>query len=197
MKIDIHIHTTVGSGCSRILPDDIPTYLLRKKLDGVCITEHGNLEGFNVAEYLCKKYKILAFAGVEVRCKEGDVLVFGVQKCWWEGVSVEEVIEDAHKENGFVIACHPFRSSAPSLHERIFGIKGLDAIEVANGNCTASENKKAEEACKKMRLFPIAGSDAHIEEKIGSCFTFFTSVLKTEEEFLEALRRGNFSPYYF
>lgn len=196
MNIDIHVHTCVGSGCSKLSPDSIPFFLNKKRINAICITEHGNLKGFEVADYLRKKYQILAFAGVEVRCKEGDVLVFGVEESFWEGISVEELIKSVHEKGGFIVACHPFRATAPSLHERLLQLKELDAIEVFSGNCEAEENKKAMSASKKMGLPQMGGSDAHKEERIGVCFTIFPHHLRTQEEFLEALRKKRFLPAF-
>jgi hypothetical protein len=72
-----------------------------------------------------------------------------------------------------------------------------DAVEVLNGKVTDKENAFAAEVRKGLGLPGTGGSDAHELSEVGVYATQFADVIRNEEELLDALRRGDFSPVVF
>jgi PHP family Zn ribbon phosphoesterase len=132
---------------------------------------------------------------MEVRCREGDILVFGLGETPFQGITAQELVDQVHKEGGVVIPAHPFRSSAPSLGKNIFEIRGLDAIEVLNGNSSDQENQAAYEAAQELHLPCTGGSDAHSKNSVGRYITEFEDDhINDEWELINALKRGRYQP---
>ena len=52
MKIDLHVHTNVSSPCSLIDPERAIAVAKQVGLDGICVTEHDEIEGAEVTSAL-------------------------------------------------------------------------------------------------------------------------------------------------
>jgi hypothetical protein len=76
----------------------------------------------------------------------------------------------------------------------IFGF--VDAVEVANGSTVDAENRFAFRVSEKVRLGGTGGSDAHSSHGLGRCTTIFQKTIRSEKEFVEALKTGNFYASY-
>jgi len=63
---------------------------------------------------------------------------------------------------------------------------------VANGSTVDAENNFAYRVSEKLRLPGTGGSDAHSTHGLGRCTTIFEKNIRSEKEFVEALRMGNF-----
>jgi len=108
---------------------------------------------------------------VEVRCQEGDILIFGPWDSSLIGSSALNTLNLVHRNNGVIIPAHPFRRSAPSLGNKVFDIHGFDGIEVLNGNSSDEQNRMAKEAALKLNLPAFSGSDAHSRAHVGRCYS--------------------------
>src|SRR5262249_45452842 len=112
MKFDLHMHTTRHS------PDSLmdPLVLVRRAqqlgLDGVVITEHDWLWTEEELEELRQAAPgLVVLAGIEVSCKEGHFLTYGVQNPFSlkYGMRAAELCREIHRQGGAVVAAHPFR----------------------------------------------------------------------------------------
>ena len=72
----------------------------------------------------------------------------------------------------------------------------VDAVEVANGNTIDSENAFAQEVAERLKMRETGGSDAHSIHGLGRCFTVFEDDVRSEDEFVEALRYGRYHAAY-
>ncbi|MBI4753684.1 PHP domain-containing protein [Candidatus Desantisbacteria bacterium] len=192
MLIDLHIHTVLGSPCSVIEINDIIKMAKRVKLDGVCITDHHSRKAIELMKEKAAGHNLLILGGMEVRSLEGDVLTFGFSESVKEGIPLAELIPWVHSLNGVVIAAHPFRSGAPSMGNKIYEIKDIDAIEVLNGNSSEDMNILSWLASLKLGIPGVGGSDAHTALQIGKYATFFDKEIKNEDDFICALKGGRF-----
>jgi predicted metal-dependent phosphoesterase TrpH len=131
MVIDLHIHTLMGSHCSIIEIPDLIKQAKRLKLDGICITDHNNTAGIWLSKKLGYEEGIKVFGGIEVRTKEGDVIVFSkdIDKIKVP-VGIIDLISWVHEREGVLIPVHPFRKGVSSLGNKLYEISGFDAIEV-------------------------------------------------------------------
>jgi predicted metal-dependent phosphoesterase TrpH len=195
MLIDLHIHTRRGSFCSRLSTKDLVRQAKEMHLDAVCVTDHNTTKAVEKVKRIGEEQGLLVLGGIEVRCREGDVLVFGLIKSPHSGITAKDLVELVHREGGVAIPAHPFRSSAPSLGESIFEIHGFDAVEVLNGNSTDEENRRALEAAQRLGLPGTGGSDSHSFKQVGRCVTEFEDdKIRNEMDLVAAIKGGRYSP---
>jgi predicted metal-dependent phosphoesterase TrpH len=195
MLIDLHIHTKQGSRCSSLDTKDLVKQAKKMHLDAVCITDHNTARAVEMVRTVGKEHGLLVFGGMEVRCREGDVLTFGLHEPPGSGIAALDLLELIQKFGGAAIVAHPFRASAPSLGRKICEVSGFNALEVLNGNSSDRENKMAWDAAKRLHLPGTGGSDAHFRASVGRNATEFEDdCIKSEQELIAALKSGRYEP---
>jgi len=195
MLIDMHIHTRRGSSCSVLHTKDLIRRAKEIHLDAVCITDHNTTKAVERAKRIGTEQGLLVLGGIEVRCSEGDVLVFGLEDSPHSGIMAQDLVSLVHDEGGVAIPAHPFRASAPSLGSMVFEVHGFDAIEVLNGNSNDDENRLSLGAAKKLGLPGTGGSDSHSLKHVGRCFTEFEgSSISNEQDLIKAIKGGRYQP---
>jgi predicted metal-dependent phosphoesterase TrpH len=195
MLIDLHIHTKQGSRCSSLDIKDLVKQARKMHLDAVCITDHNTTMAVETVKEVGNEQGLIVLGGMEVRCREGDILTFGLQEPPNPGIAALDLLELVQRSGGAAIVAHPFRASAPSLGRVVCDIPGFDALEVLNGNSSGAENKKACFAAQKLHLPGTGGSDAHFCASVGRFATEFENdCIKGEKELIAALKGGRFKP---
>jgi histidinol phosphatase-like PHP family hydrolase len=203
MRIDIHTHTSPRSPCSNIDPLELVREASRRRLDGICLTEHQVLWQPQEVESLAQGAQIKIFRGNEFTTNQGDVLVFGYEEDVKELLTIEELSAEVKKAGGFMIAAHPFRGF------KTFGIGQLqmtveqactrkvfdfvDAIEIGNGKLSEEENGMAAQVASRLGLPGTAGSDAHRVDEVGKWTTDFEREIENEQQLVAELRSGRFT----
>jgi len=109
MRIDLHTHTSPRSPCSSIDPLELVREAGRRRLDGICLTEHQVLWQPQEVESLAQGARIKIFRGNEFTTNQGDVLVFGYEEDVKELLTIQELRDQVRAAGGFMIAAHPFR----------------------------------------------------------------------------------------
>lgn len=197
-KLDLHLHTRGSDGMSSA--EDIVKAALKAGLDGFAITDHhrtATAEGLKVAE-LARKAGLLVFRGCEYSTADGHCLVFGCDVAELGlGMypAMQDVVTAVNKAGGVAVPAHPYHGYKHKLGDKVKSLKGIPAVEVANGQVatrTPSENAEALAAAKERRARRTGGSDAHYASMVGVCFTEFASLVKTERELVRALRHGHY-----
>lgn len=193
MLIDLHTHTRRGSSCSALHTKDLIRRAKEIHLDAVCITDHNTTKAVERAKRIGKEQSLLVLGGIEVRSREGDVLVFGLENSPRSGIAAQDLAYLVHQAGGVLIPAHPFRSSAPSLGSMVFEVHHFDAIEVLNGNSNDEENRTALEAAQKLCLPGTGGSDSHSVKHIGRCVTEFEdNSISSEQDLINAIKGGRY-----
>ncbi len=212
MKIDLHIHTSYGSACSYMEPDQLIKSAKAAGLDGVCITEHNQFWSPEATRRLQNKHDFLVISGAEVSTDYGEILVFGMYESVvniFEASTLKQMVDAA---GGVMVLAHPFRTeySVISAHFQEME-KGstnssrqlkavcerpvywlIDAIEVYNGRSGLSETDFAAEVAQHLNLGSTGGSDAHGSLAVGSCYTVFENEVRNEQEFITEMKGGRF-----
>ncbi len=190
LKLDMHVHTNHSKdGLS-----DVKFILLQAKrrgLDGLAITDHNTCKALKQAEKLAEKFSLLLIKGQEVRCKEGDLLVYGLDFSIPKGMNARDVIKIVQKHGGVAVVAHPFGylfHLKSCSGDKMLELE-VDGVEVFNSR-SAIGNWKALEYARKLKLPIIAGSDAHHWREVGKAYTTVECKEKSEEAVLDAIRKG-------
>jgi predicted metal-dependent phosphoesterase TrpH len=202
--IDLHVHTYPASPCSSASVDQLIEQAKRIGLDAVCLTDHNHVWKRDDIENLRQKHDFLVLRGNEITTNQGDMLVFGLEKDIKGIINLEDLRSEVLAAGGFMIVAHPFRGFL------IFGVdevgltpekamerpllKFVDAVEVMNGKVTKKENEFASKVASGLGLPATGGSDAHEVAEVGRYATHFDDIIKSEQDLVNALKEGRYSP---
>jgi|GEM_PF-168866 len=195
LKADLHIHTA-RSGDSDISAWDVIEQARTKGLDVVGVTDHNTTMGALETRKLAAKEHpgLIVLIGQEVRTKSGEIIVFGLEENLPKKQPPVDTCEMAKKHGGFIVVPHPFDPIRQGLCRKIRQIHAyIDAVEVLNSKSIWKRfNKKARDFAESHRLPMVAGSDAHIPQYIGACYTIIeTDKSKPDEtDVYSAIRAG-------
>jgi hypothetical protein len=205
MLIDLHVHT-VFSGDSLIAPEELIERGLALELDSVAVTEHDSYAASEAAAELADGSGLRLFRGIEVSTDLGHLLVFGLEDDDWQAlrapithsVAAQAMVDYVMERGGIVIAAHPFKSTSPSIGDRITTLAGIGVVEGLNGQCFADENIRACDLAQTYGLKIAGGSGAHHLGELGRCVTQLENRVETLNELVAELNAGRFhSRYYF
>lgn len=195
--LDLHVHSSIGSACSRLdLPDMIHD-ARAAGLDGIVVTDHESFRGVRIARRWGAELGFPVFTGVEIRTLEGDCLVYAVEEFDpepYRGRSAQDLLDFARSIGAVMVVAHPYRRSAPSLGDHVRTLDGLAAVELYNGNCEDAEMERTRVLAAELELRVTGGSDAHGPGQVGRCYTEFESEIRSQDELLRALHRGAYRP---
>ena len=203
MIIDIHVHTSPRSSCSRIDPREMLAEAQRIGLDGICLTEHHNIWSSHDIKELSNGYGIKVFSGNEITTDQGDILVFGYDTHIPDVIPIAELRKEVEACGGLMIAAHPLRgfkvfgigqlqvTASHAMKRKVF--QYVDAIEVRNGKLSDEENDMALQVSRQLGLTGTGGSDAHCLDELGKWVTIFDRDIRNEKDLIEEIRAGHFT----
>ncbi|MBZ9578512.1 PHP domain-containing protein [Patescibacteria group bacterium] len=194
MKADLHMHTNFSYD-GLPFPEEVVNAAISKKIDCICICDHGEIKGAIEALRFAKGKPILVIPGIESRAKEGEVLGLGIQKEIPDGLSVRETIKRIIDQGGLAAIAHPFDYflgfKEIEKYKDFFQEKGV-AIEVFNASLFFNFcNIEALEFAEKFNLPFTAGSDAHSVDFIGKAYLEIPKENLSASEVLEEIRKRN------
>jgi predicted metal-dependent phosphoesterase TrpH len=188
MIIDLHTHEYLFSGDSRMSLEDAVAQARRIGLDGLCVTDHGSME---IAwDPFLKTLDFPVFVGVEMSTRQGDMVAFGLKSLPPRRPSAQEFADFVAEQGGFCFAAHPFRSLGGGMGLHVNTVTNMHGLEVFNGANSGRDNARALQQCRRLGLIPVAGSDAHEVENIGSCAMEFPQPIGDMDELVAALKAG-------
>lgn len=199
--IDTHVHSRRYSLCGTQSMEDNIRRAAELGLHGFCITEHHHRwdeEEIEEAKRRTGREELVIIPGQEVTCvggygeSNGDFLIFGCREQFAPQTSAEGLIQRVHGAGGLLIAAHPMRAGM-GIGERVYGLVGLDGFEVCNINHSVEACERAMELAAELDLIPTAGSDAHAAHQLGRYSMGFAEPVRTESEFIGALRARAFT----
>ncbi len=125
----IHIHTRRSDGTGTV--DDVARAAARAGLSFVVITDHG--DGTREPDPPSYRDGVLCIDAVEISTDDGHLVAIGLPKTPYPfSGEARDVVEDAHRLGGWVVAAHP-GSSKDDLAWRDWEVP-LDGIEWVNGD---------------------------------------------------------------
>lgn len=197
MFIDTHMHERTYSKDSFLRLDEMVEIARERGLGAICITDHDSMGLKAYAEEYTKREGFPIFVGIEFFSLQGDIIAFGIDDYPPERVSAQEFIDYVKERGGVCFAAHPFRNNKRGLEEHLRRVKGLDGLEVLNGSTSPEDCMTAALYARELGLFTLGSSDCHIPGKVGVCATYFQEEIRTIEEFVAALKKGNMKPAYY
>jgi len=182
-KYDLQVHTD-ESPCSRASPEDVVEAALEAELDGIAITNHDTLEGFDAVNTLAPA-DLTVIPGVEVTTTQGHLLALNVNKAPPQDDPLT-VIDAIHDQDGLAILSHPFDKLREYYTDNLDEIASvIDGVEVLNSRCLVPQyNQNARSFAEKHSLTITGGSDAHFPMEVGRAYTM------SEEPIFDAIREG-------
>jgi len=196
MIIDLHLHTSEYSECSKVSFQEIVAEALRKGLDGICITDHDTMAGKRFLQDPLPE-DLLVFIGIEVLTCEGDILVFGVDDLPAEQISAQALTEIVTEKGGACIAAHPFRKNLRGVGNHLKSLEMLTAVEGFNGNTTVENNVKAATWAVRLDKPVIGASDAHKSAQVGCYATYFPNPIRNLKDLITQLQEGLVKPMFY
>jgi predicted metal-dependent phosphoesterase TrpH len=191
MKFDLHMHTTRYSPDSQMDPFDLVRRAHRIGLDGVVITEHDRRwPDSELEELRALAPWLVVLAGMEVSCREGHFLAYGVHAAAAlpHGIGVAALCREVHRQGGAVVAAHPFRWGQPFDQILRDERPALDGLELMTNNMDTECRRRAAEVQHREDLAGLGSSDAHALEVLGSCYTEFEDTIRNARDLAEAIR---------
>ena len=173
MKFDLHIHTKYSLDCTS-KPEKIVKIAKKRGMDGIAVTDHDNIRGWNHMIEVTKKFDLMLVLGQEVRIRRNsesfEILGLFLNDRIKRG-GVEEIVDQIKEQDGIACLPHPFDPFKVRFNDRDSLVKKIDAVEIFNARVPRSiYNKKAFNFAKKYELGMTAGSDAHTELEVGRGF---------------------------
>src|SRR5262245_45919067 len=174
MHFDLHMHTTRHSPDSQMDPFALVRRAREIGLDGVVITEHDWLwTEPELEELRAAAPELVVLSGVEVSCREGHFLAYGVRNPFAvpRGMRAADLCREMHRQGGVVVAAHPFRWGQPFDSILKKERPELDGLELMTSNMDADCRRLAAGVRTRHHLAGLGSSDAHDEETRGVCYT--------------------------
>jgi hypothetical protein len=206
--VDMHIHTVRGASDSSLTPEQLVEEARRIGLGGVNISEHDRLWDPYELERLREESGLFISQGMEVSTDLGHMIVIGLDR-YVPGIQrAADLRRLVDEVSGFIFVAHPFRHFFDPVHFRRDGrsppqltpeeaarlpvFELADEIEVANGGCTAQENRFALSVARILGKQGIGSSDAHSTHGLGCFVTVFEQPPEDQRELIVALKAGRF-----
>lgn len=200
--VDMHTHTTVSSPCSLMEPEVLVRQAMAVGLDAVCVTEHEEIAGADLAQEIGRRHGLPVFRGIEIYTEFGDMLVFGLYRDApsWK-TPFAELVEMCEEAGAVIVPAHPCRVEGEL--ERKHGeenvaamLEHVTAVETHNGGNTSGGNAAALTLARGSGLPGTGGSDSHHIFQVGRCLTVFEEEFSTDAGLVAALKSGCYGGAY-
>jgi predicted metal-dependent phosphoesterase TrpH len=182
-RYDLQVHTD-ASPCSRASPRSVVEAASNAGLDGIAITNHDTLEGYEAARSLAPA-DLTVIPGVEVTTTQGHLLALDVETAP-PRTDPLSVVSAVHDQDGLAILSHPFDGLREHFTANLEDLAAaVDGVEVLNSRCILPRyNRRALAFARRHDLPMTGGSDAHFPMELGRAYT------SCEGPILESIRSG-------
>ena len=183
LKLDLHVHTEASSD-AHTRREDLPQIIKSKGLDGIALTEHDQFTTLKCDD-------VIIVPGVEVSSAEGHIIALGVRQLVPMGLAAVETIQRIHEQEGIAIIPPPYDPVCECVKISHLTRKP-DAVETRNADALSFmvSNYFARRDARKFHLPEVGGSDSHIPQSIGDCYTVIDSASSSVDDILSAIRAG-------
>ncbi|MGD9212719.1 MAG: CehA/McbA family metallohydrolase [Desulfobacteraceae bacterium] len=199
-RVDLHVHTSRYSPCAESLhPEKMIIQAKKRKLHGVVITEHDRLwKVEDIQKLQLQTRDIRIYRGVEISSASGHFLVIGIDNLSGikPDISIEKLIDMIQSCGAAIILVHHHLVYSNLKSPR--AVKDLpqliNAIEVVSSLTFDQHQIEAEDIARTRGWTAVGGSDAHHIEQVGTAFTIFKQLPKSEIQLAQAIQLGDCVP---
>ena len=186
-RFDLHTHSA-HSPDSGVRVEDMVRQARANGLSGMAITDHNQVEGSLKSRSFAEP-GFIAVRATEVSTSAGHIIALGVGELIPRDLSPAEAVERIHALGGIASIAHPLRiwSGVGEAEARRIP---ADLIETLNARTIPKHNALASAIAKERGFGVTAGSDAHELRNIGRAYVVIEDRIETEEQLIEALRKG-------
>jgi len=191
LKIDFHIHTHEDTdNYIDYNAFDLIDRAVSLSFDAIAITNHNTMLYEEKLVSYAQKKGIVLFPGIERSIDKKHVLLINFSEV--ESLDTYDAILQAKTDENLVIAPHPFFPGMQSLGKDMYLQAGLfDAIEYCHFyHPRLNFNREAMRYAKRHGLPLVAGSDAHVREQFGRCYSLVKSE-KNKSAIIQAIKKGH------
>ena len=198
--VDLHVHTRRFSPCAEQLdPARLADTMDARGLHGLVITEHNAMWRRNELNELNNDNSdIRIYSGVEISSSRGHFVIIGMDNMdnISAGIETEHMIEKAQNCGAVVILVHHHLNytDMKSGIDIMSLPPGIEAIEVASNVTFGDQQADANHYAELKNWHPVAGSDAHALDQVGTTFTAFDELPADEKKLAAAIRNGKGVP---
>jgi predicted metal-dependent phosphoesterase TrpH len=144
---------------------------LQKGINAIFITNHNTLDGYR--QVLSYQRDHARFSGLSIYPAEeitvdtgGHVLAYGIYETIRANMTLEETLDEIHRQGGISCAAHPFAVTNGIREKALM----CDMIESFNSNnIDRHSNIVAGRFARDNNMVEVAGSDSHVLATIGRC----------------------------
>lgn len=205
MLVDIHAKTNKSSDVT-LSAEDVLRQASKAGIDAVAFCD--TLASAHAQELIDagKKHGVTVFVGVEIPTDRGILVGFApeidsflLEEEWRQATELttpaaDYIIEMFSKIGGAIVAARPYDLEIPyNMGDLIFRLDQVHGVEVYTSRVGQVQSDFALEAAQFMGVSTAGGSDPKGNDgAIGKFATFFKGELKTQAQFVEALRQSEY-----
>jgi predicted metal-dependent phosphoesterase TrpH len=188
LAADFHAHSSMWSD-GALTPFGLVLEAERQGLDVIAITGHNEVWDSKVGRWYAERIGgPIVLTGQEIITHWHHVIAVGIDRVVDWRLSVDDQIDDVHRQGGVAIAAHPVRSFSPGFDDA--AVARLDGTEICHP--MIYDHPDAQDALEAFAargsLAAIGSSDFHGFGRMGICRTFVFARDATPAAVLDALR---------
>lgn len=188
LAADFHTHSSTWSD-GTLTPFGLVLEAERQGLDVVAITGHNEVIDSKAGRWYAERIDgPIVLTGQEIVTHWHHVIAVGIDHAVDWRLSVDDEIDDVHRQGGVAIAAHPGRSFSPGFDDA--AVARLDGTEICHP--MIYDHPDAEGALEAFAargsLAAIGSSDFHGFGRMGICRTFVFARDASPAAVLDALR---------
>lgn len=203
MNVDLHTHTYPASDCSRIPYRDYVGWCVANGVEGVALTNHGDVDDNRKLEGALAAEGVLLLHGSEISTLYGDFVVFSPDLDYLAGFRALQDLPHAEDldENAALVWVHPGAGGGRSHSAYFSGIERMvahvvDGVEVFNGNWLGERYVTgAEQIAAQLGAARTGGSDAHETGRLMACYTELPDPVRSTADVVVALQQRRTIPH--
>jgi len=194
VKIDLHLHTSRYSPCSKLSPEHLVQLSHALPVQAVVITEHDCTWSEEELQELQNQAEgaFRFFRAVEVSTSHGHVLAYNLQdrREVSKGMPLADLARIAREDEAALVLAHPgrFIKTIPEIREDYWD--QISAVEVMSNNICEPMIPQVHQAVSALERPVVAGSDAHVAEIVGLYATMFPQMPADEAELARMITEG-------
>ena len=189
LRLDLHVHTRVSVDSVNTI-GDINRRCRELSMDGYAVCDHDSVDA--LVEASVSAEGLVVVPGLEVTARGAHILCLDPSDLIPPHLSIAESVERIHSQGATAVLAHPF--GIPRSYVRYANVAGvsLDAVETANSAQAPFETVMGWNRilAERLKLPETGGSDSHIPETFGRCYTVVESASRELEDVIKAIREG-------